>query len=81
MEKRPLIIFLSFLVFIILAAFLISGIRGTITGAASAENCVIECYNNQNCDDNNYCTLDGCAYPGSCAAKCTYMKKQDCMIQ
>jgi len=81
MDKKQLIIILSFLGFILVAAFVISGIRGAMTGAVSAENCIIECYSNQNCDDNDNCTLDGCAYPGSCAAKCTYINKQDCSQQ
>jgi len=80
-KKNPTIIILAFLIFILAAAFIISGLRGTMTGAISAENCIIECYNNQNCEDNDNCTLDGCAYPGSCAAKCTYIKKQDCTKQ
>ncbi len=80
-RHKPTMAVIYFLVFILVAAFVISGLRGQITGDVTAETCVVECYSNDNCDDEDACTLDGCAYPGSCAAKCTYYKRDSCELE
>lgn len=72
--KAKILVF-GFIVFMIAAAFIISKSRDTITGGAVVEGCEVECHNNEDCNDYNEYTLDGCAYPGTCAAKCFHEKK------
>lgn len=77
-KTKPIIFMASFFIFVIAAAFIIGGLKGAITGEVVAEDCFVECSNNSGCDDNNPCTLDGCAYAGSCFSRCTYVLKEDC---
>jgi hypothetical protein len=60
----------GFILFVIISAFLISTSREKITGGVVAEGCEIECSSNEDCDDMNDNTMDGCAYPGSCSSRC-----------
>ncbi|MBW2991737.1 hypothetical protein KY345_00785 [Candidatus Woesearchaeota archaeon] len=69
-DKAKLLVF-GFLVFIVVAAALISNSREKITGGAVVgEDCEIECTDYTDCDDGDESTLDGCAYPGTCASRC-----------
>lgn len=72
--KSKILIF-GFVVFVIIAAFTISTTKEKITGGVVAENCDIECSGNEDCDDSNDNTLDGCAYPGSCSSRCFHEYK------
>lgn len=67
--KAKIFVF-SFLVFVVIAAAMISNSRENITGGVVAEDCEIECKDHDDCDDRNDATLDGCAYPGTCASRC-----------
>lgn len=68
-DKAKILLF-GFVVFVLIAAFAISTTRDKITGGVIVEGCKIECNSNEDCDDGDYNTLDGCVYPGSCASKC-----------
>ncbi len=77
-RKKPLIFMVSFFSFVIIASFIIGGLKGVITGDVVAETCFVECSNNTECDDNDPCTLDGCAYAETCFSRCTYILEDDC---
>lgn len=68
-DKAKLFVF-GFIVFVVMAAAFIGNSRENITGGVVAGDCEIECEEYYDCDDNDESTLDGCAYPGTCAARC-----------
>ena len=72
--KAKIFIF-GFILFVIIAAFAISTTKEKITGGVVANNCNIECSSNNDCDDSNPDTLDGCAYPKSCSSRCFHEYK------
>ena len=73
-----MIVMVCFFVFLISAAFLLSKFKEPLTGNVVAGNCLGECHNNSECEDNDPCTMDGCAYPGTCSSRCIYDVKEGC---
>lgn len=77
-KRKALLVMVCFFLFLIGVAFFVGTFKGPITGAVVADGCFVQCHNNSECDDHNPCTLDGCAYPSSCGARCVYVEKEGC---
>ena len=74
-KQKTRVITFAFILFFVVAAFAISQGKDSITGTVTLETCNIACETNEDCNDWDKNTLDGCAYPGSCSSKCIHEKK------
>ena len=71
MNKNKRLGLIFFFIFLSLNSFLVN-LSASVDSNGNVINGTIDCYNNQNCDDNYDFTFDECINPGIVSSKCNY---------